>query len=154
MRDAWRAGIVGVTHDGVTNVGGPAAFLEDAIADVGVFLRGRVALVVEIVEQGGGAVNVDESLRVAIRESEALGFLLTVGADAAFNGEGVLEQAGRLGELGEQSPSGFARGKKGGYLVSHSTSVSEEKRQYYRSLRVLWGALGIQALFHRNFHLT
>jgi hypothetical protein len=46
---------------------------------------------------------------VIANEAQVQNLLLTVGADAAFDGEGMLEQAGALGELVEERPRAATR---------------------------------------------
>src|SRR6202012_2417576 len=143
MREARGAGVLGVAEDGVTDLRRPATLFEDADADVGMLLRGGVAFVVEVVQQAGGSVELNALRSVIADEAEAQDLLLTVGADAAFDGEGVLEQAGALGELVEERPRGFAGGdgirRSGRYLISHSGSRFGVRRQYCRYLRVSCG---------------
>jgi hypothetical protein len=83
---------------------GPAALFEDTDADIRMLLGGWMALVVEVMQQSGGGVEVDEGLSIVANEAETPRLLYAVGVDAAFDGECVLEQAGALGEFIEQGP--------------------------------------------------
>jgi hypothetical protein len=109
MREARRAGVLGVAEDGVADLRRPATLFEDADTDVGMLLGGGVALVVEVVQQAGGSVHLYALRSVIANEAQVQNLLLTVGADAAFDGEGMLEQAGALGELVEERPRAATR---------------------------------------------
>ena len=68
-------------------------------------LLGRgVALVVEVVEQGGGRVELDEARRARRRPAQPVGLGFAAGGDAGLHGQRVLAQAFALGPLGEQLP--------------------------------------------------
>ena len=125
-----------------------------------------MTFVVEVVQQAGGAVEIDEVRDVFADEAELPGLLLAVGADTAFDGERVLEQAGALGELGEQRPCGVAgwygmrdgrgcgRRQMGRYLVSHIVFRFGVRREYHRYLRVSCGLFLQSHGFPLEFHLT
>jgi len=75
------AGVLGVGHDGAADFVGVAAFFQDFVAFVGMFFRGGIFLVIEIMDQS------DDSPKILI-----LAKLFGVGAHAGFDGEGMFAQ--------------------------------------------------------------
>jgi hypothetical protein len=61
----------------------------------------RVTLVVEVVEQGGGGVKVDEGRAFIAGEVEPPGFCFAHGSDAGLDGKSMLAQALAPGPLAE-----------------------------------------------------
>jgi hypothetical protein len=67
-----------------------------------------VALVVEVVQQAGGGVKLDQRRAFRSCQSQPVGFCLAAGRQADFNGQRMLAQALALGPLGEQLPCLFS----------------------------------------------
>jgi hypothetical protein len=101
VRRALRAGVFGVAEDGMADLLGPATLFKDADADPRMLIGRGKPLVVEIVQQTSGAVEINQARGIIADQSATVRLLLAVSADATFDSECVLEQAGALGELGE-----------------------------------------------------
>jgi len=104
MGDTGNARVLRVTEDGGAEFAGPALSLEFADADEGMFFCRGVALVVEVVEQGGGGVEIQKPGAFVTDETEAVGFYGTASCDADFHSEGVFAEVFGLGPLTEQLP--------------------------------------------------
>ena len=70
MRDAGNAGVLRVAEDGGAELDRPALAFQFAHADEGVLFRGGVALVVVVVKQAGGGVELDEAGRAHRRKGQ------------------------------------------------------------------------------------
>src|ERR1700739_2807744 len=108
MCDAGDAGILRVAEDRGAQFDGPALALEFADADEGMLFLRWMALVVVVLKQAGGGVELDEAGALFPREAEAVSFCLTTGGHTDFYSDGVFAQAFTLGPLGEQLPGLFA----------------------------------------------
>jgi hypothetical protein len=108
MRDARHAGVLGVAQDGGSQLDGPAQPFQFADSNEGMLVGRGVALVVEVVEQGRGGVELDERgtlLGVAgADESQPIGFRLAAGHHAGLHGQRVLAQVLAQGPFGQQLP--------------------------------------------------
>src|SRR5258708_26140382 len=104
MRDARHAGVLRVAEDRGAEFWGPALALQFANTDEGMLCSCGVALVVEVVEQTSGGVELDEASAFVAGETEAVGFCLAAGGDADFNSDGMFAETFTLGPLGEQLP--------------------------------------------------
>lgn len=104
MRHAGNAGVLSVSEDRRAQLDGPALALQFADSDERMLFGRGVPLVVEVVEQAGGGVQVDKARALVPGEAESIGFYITAGCDADFHSNGVLAQAFALGPLGEQFP--------------------------------------------------
>src|SRR5215470_3015469 len=93
LRHAREPRVVGVGQDRVDDLGRGPARPEDLRALHGMVRRGRVHLVVEVVEHAGDAPRLGIAA-VALR----------VGAHGCFDGERVLAKTVRLREFGEEGP--------------------------------------------------
>ena len=92
MRFGHDAGVVRVGQDGVQHFLGPAVAAEVGDADEGVLGGRGVALVVEIVEQAGAAIELGEGCGLFAGEAEARSFADSIAFRAARDGEAVLDQ--------------------------------------------------------------
>jgi len=99
--DARRAGVLGVAEDGSAHLLGQPRRSSSRTPTKGV-PGARVTLVIEVMEEGGGGVEIDERAALGAGEAEAIGFRFPVGDDAGFDREGVLAQVFALGPFPQQ----------------------------------------------------
>ena len=77
----------------------PAQALQFAHTDERVFLGSGMALVIEVVEDAGGAVELNEGAAVVSNEATSLGFCFSASSDTYLNGQGMLAKALAPGPL-------------------------------------------------------
>ena len=71
----------------------PAPALQFAHADKRVLFARRMPLVVEVMQQRGGGVEVHQGFALVSAQSQAVGLRLAIGGDAGLHGQRVLAQA-------------------------------------------------------------
>jgi hypothetical protein len=108
MRDTRDAGVLCVAEDCGAKFDGPTLTLEFADAYEWVLLRGGMALVVEIVKQSGGCVELDEASALVAGKAESVGFRFAAGGHADLHSDRMLAKTLALCPLSEQLPGLFA----------------------------------------------
>src|SRR5579859_996350 len=111
----------------------PAQPLQLPHPDKGMLLKRRVALVIEVVEQGSGRIQLQQPVASLACQPEPVGLGFAIGNYAGFDAQGMLAQALALRPFSEQSPGGspvmglmvegqlFSRTHLGALIISHSS---------------------------------
>src|SRR5438067_1005716 len=141
MGHARHAGIFRMAQDGDAQLLGPALPLQFADAYKRVLLAGGMALVVEVVQQGSGGVELQETRALLARHGQPVRLLLAVRGDACFHRKCVFPQAFAGGPLGQELPSLFSpvpairvragRHNKKISMLQHLVRVSSGFSGYY-----------------------
>ena len=113
VRRARHARVLRVTKNGGAKFLRPAQPLQLANTGERVLLGGGMALVVEVVEQGGGGIQLQQRRPRIALEPEPVCLLLAAGHNTGFHGERMFAQAFALGPFGEQLPGLFASDSSG-----------------------------------------
>ena len=153
MRDARNAGVLRVAEDRGAKFHGPALSLEFAHADEGMLLRSGVALVVEVVKQAGGGVELNEAGALVAVEAERSA---SASPQAVTQISTAMACLRRL-SLWVHSVSNCQACSRPNFLSPFSIKVISEFYVLHTLVRVSSGCLGFYARFFGltlSFYLT
>ena len=114
-----------MAEDGGPQLRGPAQPLQFPYANEGMLVGRGVALIVVVVQQGRGGVELEHGRALESAQAQPVRFRLAIREDTGLHRQGMLAQALACGPLGQQLPGLFAR-VSGITACAHGFSFASE----------------------------